>query len=142
MEPTKKTQEIKTDAPKMNAAVKTGLPLTKENMEKWVADGKSLRFIEDTSGQGRYHVMKALKTFGLKTKSMRDGAGKLPFVAMNAIYEAIQNGITDENEIAIITSVDAKVVATAIKKMMKEGAIKTVIAATIPKKVLVQAPVQ
>lgn len=132
--PTVKTaapaQTTKTPAPATTGVKK--MDMNKVNMEKAIAEKKGLRAMTEMFGESIYQVKKALKEFGLKTASMREGAGKSAFPEQFAVFTAIQNGAGDEAEIAAQTKLGVETVKAIVRRFKKDGTAKQKLTVTAP----------
>ena len=98
--------------------------LSQADLTEMVGKDMGLMAIAEATGSKRYDVQKALKSFGLKTKAMR-AIKKASFLATNSVFEAVKEGMDDYNEIATRTGVDVAMVEAIVKKLKKEGVLKT-----------------
>lgn len=131
--------EIKSNASKQtaaptaaptNAAVKT---VSKEEYEKAIKEGLSMRAMEKKFGIKLYYVQKQLEKYGLKQPARR-GVGA-NFAQQFSVFGYIQNGAQDAGQIVAAAKaageeIDAATVGAIIKKLTKEGMIKTALTVT------------
>lgn len=122
--PTMKAAPAVTEVKKMD--------MNKANMEKAIAEKKGLRTMTEMFGESIYQVKKALKEFGLKTASMREGAGKSAFPEQFAVFTAIQNGAGDEIEIAAQTKLGVETVKAIVRRFKKDGTAKQKLTVVTP----------
>ena len=126
--------EIKSNASKQttaptaaptNAAVKT---VSKEEYEKAIKEGLSMRAMEKKFGIKLYYVQKQLEKYGLKQPARR-GIGQ-NFAQQFSVFGYIQSGAQDVGQIAEMAKtageeIDIATIDAIIKKLTKEGMVKT-----------------
>jgi len=95
--------------------------LTRDLLVKAVTDEKNLRTIAQETGNTIHDVREALKSNGLKTASMKDGAGKLGFRELNKVFSTIQAGTGNVAGIVAATGLSEVVVKVAIRKLKRDG---------------------
>ena len=98
--------------------------LSQADLTEMVNADMGLVAIAEKTGSKRYDVQKALKSFGLKTAAQRR-IKKASFIATNAVFEAVKSGLAEYEEIAAATGVDVGMVEGIVKKLKKEGVLKT-----------------
>ena len=129
--PTVKTTPATTTKAPVTTGVKK-MEMTKVNMEKAIAEKKGLRAMTEMFGESIYQVKKALKEFGLKTASMREGAGKSAFPEQFKVYTAIQNGAGNEEEIAKVTGFGVETVKAIVRRFKKDGTVQNKLSVAAP----------
>lgn len=131
--------EIKSNASKQtaaptaaptNATVKT---VSKEEYEKAIKEGLSMRAMEKKFGIKLYYVQKQLEKYGLKQPARR-GVGA-NFAQQFQVFGYIQSGAQDVGQVVAAAKaageeIDAATVGAIIKKLTKEGMIKTALTVT------------
>ena len=120
----KATQTANIGAAAKTAPVAGKKTLSLADLTEMVNADMGLMAIAEKTGSKRYDVQKALKQFGLKTKAMR-AIKKASFLATNSVFEAVKQGMDDYNDIASWAGVDVAMVEAIVKKLKKEGVLKT-----------------
>ncbi|MFA5434212.1 MAG: hypothetical protein WC319_15310 [Candidatus Paceibacterota bacterium] len=124
----KSNETKKTTAPTAaptTTAVKT---VSKEEYEKAIKEGLSMRAMEKKFGIKLYYVQKQLEKYGLKQPARR-GIGQ-NFAQQFSVFGYIQNGAQDVGQIAEMAKtageeIDIATIDAIIKKLTKEGMVKT-----------------
>ena len=124
----KSNETKKTTAPTAaptTTAVKT---VSKEEYEKAIKEGLSMRAMEKKFGIKLYYVQKQLEKYGLKQPARR-GIGQ-NFAQQFSVFGYIQSGAQDVGQIAEMAKaageeIDIATIDAIIKKLTKEGMVKT-----------------
>lgn len=124
----KSNETKKTTAPTAaptTTAVKT---VSKEEYEKAIKEGLSMRAMEKKFGIKLYYVQKQLEKYGLKQPARR-GIGQ-NFAQQFSVFGYIQSGAQDVGQIAEMAKaageeIDIATIDAIIKKLTREGMVKT-----------------
>lgn len=104
-----------------NVAAVATMKMDTANLKKMVSEKAGIKKMANAFGVTNDEVKEALKANGMKTLSMEKEAMKISFGDMRKIYAAIENGCGNTEDIAELTGIDRKVVASGVRKLKREG---------------------
>lgn len=107
------------------------ITLTKDLLAKMIGENKGLRAMNTETGQSIHMIKKALDEFGLKTKAMTNSK-KLSFSATKSIYDAIEGGCRNIDDVVNATGLDRDSVEGVVKQLKKSGDVIDALAVSAP----------
>ena len=118
--------ETKTVAPGNKVQTKseqTKEILSKENLEKYIAQGMSVRKISEATDRSMTTVTDALKKFGLKTHGKTTDRQKVGTRDVMTVMEKIKGGYDTEEKLTQ-NGEDKALTKAVVRKLTNEGLIK------------------
>jgi hypothetical protein len=115
-------------AAKATPAAKNLIPLTKQNLEKMINDGKGLDYISEATGTTRYFVKKAMREYGMKTNKMLS-VNPVTTKDQLIVYNLIRDGAQTIDDL-VIAGISEEVAKVTVRKMLNEGSIYMALVAT------------
>jgi hypothetical protein len=103
------------------------MELTKELLEKLIAEGKGQEEIITATGSSMYKVKKAMEKYGLRTARMT-GTGPISTQDLFKVHQLIREGAGDIGAL-IEKGIKDDVATAAVKKLKKDGLVKEALTA-------------